>query len=101
MVLKITKENFDKEVLNAEGKVLVDFWAEWCGPCMLLSPLIDEIAEEVADVKFCKVNCDDSRDLALEFGINAIPTILVFENGEIINQSIGLVEKEDILNMIK
>lgn len=101
MALKITKENFDKEVLNAEGKVLVDFWAEWCGPCMLLSPLIDEIAEEVDDVKFCKVNCDDSRDLALEFGINAIPTILVFENGEIINQSIGLVEKEDILNMIK
>lgn len=101
MVLKITKENFDKEVLNAEGKVLVDFWAEWCGPCMLLSPLIDEIAEEVDDVKFCKVNCDDSRDLALEFGINAIPTILVFENGEMINQSIGLVEKEDILNMIK
>lgn len=100
MVLKITKENFDKEVLNAEGKVLVDFWAEWCGPCMLLSPLIDEIAEEVDDVKFCKVNCDDSRDLALEFGINAIPTILVFENGEMINQSIGLVEKEDILNMI-
>lgn len=101
MVLKITKENFDKEVLNAEEKVLVDFWAEWCGPCMLLSPLIDEIAEEVDDVKFCKVNCDDSRDLALEFGINAIPTILVFENGEMINQSIGLVEKEDILNMIK
>jgi thioredoxin 1 len=101
MVLTITKDNFDKEVICANGKVVVDFWAEWCGPCMMLSPLVDEVAKEMPSVKFCKVNCDDDRELALEFGINAIPCLLVFENGEIINQSIGLVEKQDIIDLVK
>lgn len=101
MVIPVNKDNFDKEVLAADGKVLVDFWAEWCAPCMMLSPLVDEISDEVEDVKICKVNCDDDRELAVQFGINAIPCLILFENGEISDKSVGLVEKDDILNLIK
>lgn len=101
MTVDVTAENFDEEVLNYNGKVLVDFWAEWCGPCMMLGPIIEEVSEEVDDVKFCKVNCDVARDVALQFGIMTIPNLIVFENGEQINQSIGYIEKEDVLNLIK
>jgi thioredoxin 1 len=101
MVTEVNKDNFDKEVICADGKVLVDFWAEWCGPCIMLSPIVDEISEEIDDVKVCKVNCDESRELALEYGINAIPCLMVFENGKIANKSIGYVEKEDIVNLLK
>lgn len=101
MTVNVTAENFDEEVLNYNGKVLVDFWAEWCGPCMMLGPIIEEVSEEVDDVKFCKVNCDEARDVALQFGIMTIPNLIVFENGEQINQSIGYIEKEDVLELIK
>lgn len=101
MTVNVTAENFDEEVLNYKGKVLVDFWAEWCGPCMMLGPIIEEVSEEVDDVKFCKVNCDEARDVALQFGIMTIPNLIVFENGEQINQSIGYIEKEDVLKLIK
>ncbi len=101
MTVDVTAENFDEEVLNHNGKVLVDFWAEWCGPCMMLGPIIEEVSEEVDDVKFCKVNCDVARDVALQFGIMTIPNLIVFENGEQVNQSIGYIEKEDVLNLIK
>ena len=101
MTVEVTAQNFDEEVLNYKGKVLVDFWAEWCGPCMMLGPVIEEVSEEVDDVKFCKVNCDEARDIALQFGIMTIPNLIVFENGEQINQSIGYIEKEDVLNLIK
>ena len=101
MTVNVTAENFDEEVLNYKGKVLVDFWAEWCGPCMMLGPIIEEVSEEVDDVKFCKVNCDVARDVALQFGIMTIPNLIVFENGEQVNQSIGYIEKEDVLNLIK
>lgn len=101
MVKEITKDNFDKEVLAANGKVLVDFWASWCGPCMMLGPIVDEVSEKLDNVKFCKVNCDNDRELALEYGINAIPCLLVFENGEIVNRSVGLVEEQDIVNLVK
>lgn len=100
MVFDVNKENFDEEVLNFEGRVLVDFWAEWCGPCMMLSPLVDEVSDELDDVKFCKVNCDEARDLALEYGIMTIPNLLLFENGELINQSIGYIEKQDIIDFV-
>ena len=88
-------------MLNYKGKVLVDFWAEWCGPCMMLGPIIEEVSEEVDDVIFCKVNCDEARDVALQFGIMTIPNLIVFENGEQVNQSIGYIEKEDVLELIK
>lgn len=101
MTIEVTAQNFDEEVLNYKGKVLVDFWAEWCGPCMMLGPVIEEVSEEVDDVKFCKVNCDEARDVALQFGIMTIPNLIVFENGEQVNQSIGYIEKEDVLNLIK
>ncbi len=101
MTVDVTAENFDEEVLNHNGKVLVDFWAEWCGPCMMLGPIIEEVSEDVDDVKFCKVNCDVARDVALQFGIMTIPNLIVFENGEQVNQSIGYIEKEDVLNLIK
>lgn len=101
MTVNVTAENFDEEVLNYKGKVLVDFWAEWCGPCMMLGPIIEEVSEEVDDVKFCKVNCDEARDVALQFGIMTIPNLIVFENGEQVNQSIGYIEKENVLELIK
>ena len=101
MVKEITKDNFDKEVIAANGKALVDFWASWCGPCMMLGPIVDEVSEKIDNVKFCKVNCDNDRELALEYGINAIPCLLVFENGEIVNRSVGLVEEQDIVNLVK
>lgn len=101
MTVNVTAENFDEEVLNYKGKVLVDFWAEWCGPCMMLGPIIEEVSEEVDDVKFCKVNCDEARDVALQFGIMTIPNLIIFENGEQVNQSIGYIEKEDVLKLIK
>lgn len=101
MVKEITKDNFDKEVIAADGKVLVDFWASWCGPCMMLGPIVDKVSEKIDNVKFCKVDCDNDRELALEYGINAIPCLLVFENGEIVNRSVGLVEEQDIINLVK
>ena len=100
MVLDFNRDNFDEEVLNFDGRVLVDFWAEWCGPCMMLSPLVDEVSDELDDVKFCKVNCDEARDLALEYGIMTIPNLLLFENGELINQSVGYIEKQDIIDFV-
>lgn len=100
MVLDVNRDNFDEEVLNFNGRVLVDFWAEWCGPCMMLSPLVDEVSDELDDVKFCKVNCDEARDLALEYGIMTIPNLLLFENGELINQSVGYIEKQDLIDFV-
>lgn len=100
MVLDVNRDNFDEEVLNFDGRVLVDFWAEWCGPCMMLSPLVDEVSDELDDVKFCKVNCDEARNLALEYGIMTIPNLLLFENGELINQSVGYIEKQDIIDFV-
>ncbi len=100
MVTEVTRDNFDEEVIKYDGRVLVDFWAEWCGPCMMLSPLVEEVSEEIDDIKFCKVNCDVARDLALEFGIMTIPNLILFENGEKINQSIGYIEKDELIDFV-
>ena len=97
----ITDTQFESEVLKSKGLVLVDFWAEWCGPCMMLGPVIEEVSEEIDDVKFCKVNCDEARELALEYGIMSIPCLLVFENGELVNQSIGYIDKDSVINLVK
>lgn len=101
MVNEVTMDNFDEEVINFKGKVLVDFWAEWCGPCMMLSPIVDEVAEEIDDVKFCKCNCDEARDIALQYNIMSIPCLIVFENGEEINRSVGYIPKEQIISLVK
>lgn len=92
----ITKENFDSEVLKAEGTVLVDFWATWCGPCRMLSPIVDEVASECPDVKVGKINVDEQPELAQQFGIMSIPTLLVFKNGEKVQESVGLIPKEKV-----
>lgn len=100
MITNITKENFDKEVLLAEGPVLVDFWASWCMPCKMLSPIVDAVAEARDDVKVCKINIDDEGELAIRYGVMSIPTVIVFKNGEITNKSVGLVSKEELLSLL-
>ena len=96
-----SSENFEKEVLQANQTVLVDFFANWCGPCKMLSPIVDEVADEVNNVKVCKVNIDEARDLASKYEIMSIPTLLVFKNGSVVNTSLGLVSKQKILDLIK
>ena len=96
----ITKENFDREVLKAEDTVLIDFWATWCGPCRMLSPIVDEVASEHPDVKVGKINVDEQPELAQQFGIMSIPTLLVFKNGEKVQESVGLIPKEKVESLI-
>ena len=98
--LNITKSNFQEEVLNSDKKVLIDFWASWCGPCRMVSPIIEEIAEERPDIKVCKVNVDEQPELAGEFQIMSIPALVVMENGKIVNQTIGARPKAQILSLL-
>jgi thioredoxin 1 len=100
-VIEITDENFEAEVKNSTVPVLLDFWAEWCMPCKMLAPVIDEIAEEFAGkIKVGKLDTDSARDAALEFGISAIPTVIVFNNGEVSNRFVGLQQKGDLVEAI-
>ena len=96
MITNVTKENFDKEVMQAEGTVLIDFWAAWCGPCRMIAPAVEKIAEEHPEVKVCKLNIDDEQELAIRHGVMSIPTLMVVKNGEIVNTAIGLRPKEEI-----
>ena len=100
-VLQITKNNFDTEVMNSEKPVLIDFWASWCGPCKMLSPVVDEIAEETTDVKVGKVNVDEQPELARQFGVMSIPTLVFIKDGKVAEQSVGVKPKDTILKMIK
>lgn len=99
-VVKVTKGNFEEEVLKSEKKVLVDFWASWCGPCMMLSPLVDEVAKEKDDIKVVKVNVDEEGELAERFNIMSIPCLIVFENGKEVKRSVGFIPKEEIKKLI-
>ena len=99
-VITVTKDNFENEVMKSEKPVLIDFWASWCGPCRMLSPTVDQIAEERADIKVCKVNVDEESELASKFGIMSIPTLFVIKNGQVVNQSMGVQPKAAILAML-
>lgn len=95
-VIKVNLENFAQEVLKSEKPVLVDFYADWCGPCQMMAREIDEFAEETTNVKVCKLNVDESTDLAMTFGVMSIPTVLLFENGQETKRFVGAREKDQI-----
>ncbi|MGI5978099.1 MAG: thioredoxin [Oscillospiraceae bacterium] len=99
-VTTLTKENFETEVVQAGKPVLVDFWASWCGPCRMLSPIIDEIAEERSDIKVGKINVDEQPELANSFGVMSIPTLLLMKEGKVVSQAVGARPKEAVLSMI-
>ena len=96
-VLNVTSENYENEVLKSEKKVLIDFYADWCGPCKMMSPVIDEIAEEMKEtIKVGKINVDENQDLAMEYGVMSIPTIVILKNGEVEKTFVGVTDKEEI-----
>ena len=99
-VVTITKENFEQEVLQSAKPVLLDFWASWCGPCRMLSPVVDEVAEERTDVKVGKVNVDEQPELSGQFGVMSIPTLLVFEQGQLVRQAVGARPKAGVLDLL-
>ena len=99
-VINITSANFESEVLHSDKPVLLDFWATWCGPCRMLSPIVDEVAEERGDIKVGKVNVDEQPELAGQFDVMSIPTLLVFENGKLVNRAAGARPKSGVLSLL-
>lgn len=99
-VLKITSENYKKEVLESDKAVLIDFYADWCGPCRIMGPIIDEIAEEIDSIKVRKINVDENQDLAMKYNVMSIPTIVLIKNGEVSKIFVGVRDKNEILEAI-
>lgn len=100
-VIKLTNEMYETEVVKSDKPVLIDFYADWCGPCKMVSPIVDEIADERDDVKVCKVNVDEQPDLAMQFGVMSIPTLIVMKNGEEAAREVGAIPKSAILELIE
>ena len=98
--ISVNKNNFNQEVLNSDKPVLMDFWAPWCGPCRMVVPLVEEIAKERSDIKVVKINVDEEQELAMQFGVMSIPTLVVMKNGKIVNQVTGARPKAQILAML-
>lgn len=102
MAIEVSLENFDEEVLKSDIPVLVDFWAEWCGPCMMIAPILEELAREYeGKIKICKVNVDENPDLAGKYGIMSIPTLLIIKGGVIVKQVVGAMPKQELERLIK
>lgn len=99
-IIHVNKENFQQEVLQSDKPVLIDFWANWCGPCRMIAPVIEEIAQEREDIKVVKIDVDEAQELAIQYQIMSIPTLLVVEKGKVVNQSIGVKPKDKILEML-
>ena len=100
-IIELTKDNFDKEVVESDKKVLIDFWASWCAPCRMLSPTVDAIAEERDDVKVCKVNVDKQGELASAFYVSSIPMLVVIKDKKVVDSSVGLISKNEIIKMLE
>ena len=100
-VLKITSQNFEDEVLNSDKITIVDFYADWCGPCKIMSPIIDKIAEENSNIKVGKLNVDNAQDVAVKYNVMSIPTIVIFKNGTELKRFVGVTSKDNIINAIK
>lgn len=100
-VITVNENNFNENVINSEKPVLVDFWASWCGPCRMLSPVVDELSEEHAETRFCKVNVDENPELARRYGIDAIPALLLFRGGKPVQSSVGVRPKAALEEMLK
>ena len=99
-VVKLTAENFEKEVLQSEKPVLVDFYADWCGTCQMMGPVVEEISNEVNDAKVCKINIDEQMSIAQKYGVMSIPTFIVFKNGDVADKKMGAMPKSAVLSML-
>ena len=101
MITNITKDNFEAEVLKADKPVLVDFWASWCGPCKMIAPEVQQIADEHPEIKVCKINVDEEGELSIKYGVMSIPTLMIFKNGEVAQTAIGYRKKDEIEELLK